>query len=501
VKDIVTFHGHVVGQMNLAVSQQILVGLQHLAHLFEQPPVKFSKASDVSEMADDCRQRVEARLEQPTKGGQELLEHDQEPKEDLEDFDALLEGVFVELQEYDESRSQQQRVLEQLPEMRPHRSKQRNILKLDRVMAWIESTKSELLWIDGNNLLRRHDFNASFTDPLLNLGQSNCERYLILRHFCGDSYSEPRTGYRTLIQALIRQIFKQRPDVWKSKAALLTRERAGDIHKLWGLFVECLREVQVECIFIVIDSIDYLDPKGSDSAGKNDGAIVLKQLNDLVEDPTIMIKVLLTAALAQEMQASAQGKSALIAYQSASQLGPRRKLSLDIMQNDFALVPHKLVEIQEKRANTIKFAELPMLYPANSTIYTREDGRFRAYVVAELAGMDPRPFGQYGQLQIKAWSIDHNGKYFTKRYHNLTVSQFAGEKGITSLKYVPAGYLPNEVSIRSDLIKRGKNYWKWGSEICYMQYTSEKVCILQPEDSQKILAKEIEHNRRQVELS
>jgi hypothetical protein len=117
-----------------------------------------------------------------------------------------------------------------------------------------------------------------------------------------------------------------------------------------------------------------------------------------------MIKVLLTAALAQEVQASAQGKSALIAYQSASQLGPRRSLSLDIMQNSFALVPHKLVEIQEKRAKSIKFAELPMLYPANSTIYANEEGQFRAYVVAELSGMDARPFGRYGQLRIRAAS-------------------------------------------------------------------------------------------------
>lgn len=472
------FHGHVVGKMNLAVSQRILVSLQHLAHLFEQPPVKFSKASDVSEMADDCRQRVEAKLEQPTKEARELLEHDQEPKEDVEDFEALLEGIFVELQEYDESCNQQQRVLEQLPEMRPHRSKQRNILKVDRIMAWIESTKSQLILIDGNNLLRRHDFNASFVDPLLNLGQSNCERYFILRHFCGDSYSEPRTGYHTLIQALIRQIFKSRPDLWKSKAPLLTRERVGDIHKLWSLFVECLREVQVECIFVVIDSIDYLDAKGSTSATKNDGAIVLKQLNDLVEDSTIMIKVLLTAALAQEVEASAEGKSALIAYQPATQLGPQRKLSLDIMQNDFALVPHKLVEIQEKRAKTVKFAELPILYPANSTIYTTDDGQFRAYVVAELTGIGPRPFAQYDQLQIKAWSIDHNGKYFTKRYHSLAVSQFAGERGITSLKYIPAGYLPNEAGIRSDLIERGKKYWEWGSKISYMQYTSETVCLI-----------------------
>ena len=49
-------------------------------------------------------------------------------------------------------------MVEQLPQMRQHRSKQKNILKIGKVMAWIEASNSELLWIDGNNMIRRHDF-------------------------------------------------------------------------------------------------------------------------------------------------------------------------------------------------------------------------------------------------------------------------------------------------------------------------------------------------------
>jgi len=165
----------------------------------------------------------------------------------------------------------------------------------------------------------------------------------------------------------------------------------------------------------------------------------------------------------------------MIAYQSASQLCPRRVLSLDIMQNDSALVPSKLVEIQEKRCKIIKFAELPMLYPANSTIYTYEEGQLQAYVVAEIAGMDPRPFGLYGQLQIRAWSISHNGKYYTKRYHNLVVSQFPGDREIVRLQYIPASYLPDEAIQLRNLIERGRKYWEFGSGIYYMQYISAIV--------------------------
>jgi len=261
VKDIIMFHGHIVGQMNLAISRSMQARLEHLAHLFEQPPIKFSKLHDVSEMREDCQQRVEAKLAQPAKNTGEILGGDEEHVEVPEDFGALLEGTSIELHEYDESRSRQQRVVEQLPEMRSYRSKQRNILKVDRIMAWIESINSELLWIDGNNLLRRHDFNASFTVPILILGESNCESHLILRHFCGECHSNARTGYRTMIQSLLRQIFKQHPKIWKSKTVLLTRELVSDIYQLWSLFVDCLRDVKVECIFIMVDSIDFLDTK------------------------------------------------------------------------------------------------------------------------------------------------------------------------------------------------------------------------------------------------
>jgi len=146
--------------------------------------------------------------------------------------------------------------------MQRHRYVQQNLLEVDRVIAWVESSKSELLWIDGNNMIRQHDFNTLFADPLLNLGESNCESYLVLRHFCGDRYSVTRTSYRTLIQSLLSQIFKHRPKVWKNKAGLLTnREPVDDINRLWDPFVDCLRDVQVDCIFIVINSIDFLKQK------------------------------------------------------------------------------------------------------------------------------------------------------------------------------------------------------------------------------------------------
>ncbi|KAF4625134.1 hypothetical protein G7Y89_g13035 [Cudoniella acicularis] len=504
VKDIVQFHGHITGQMNLILSQKILAvnqGLarevKHILDILEEPPVKFSKPGDVAQMRDLLRQRVDENLDQPTKNGGPEPHPDQEgsihpimfkdhklkstdtTSEESAvsnlggpvDLDQFLGKIFVELHEYDDICAQQQRILEQLPEMRPHRSKERNILKVDKVMSWVESPASKLLWIDGNHHLQRHDFNASFAMPLILLGESISETYLILRHFCGDSDSNPPTGCRTLIQSLLRQLFKQRPDTWKKRENSLSRDGLSDIKHLWGLFVECLKEVHVQCTFIVIDSIDYLEATSmAENSNINEGDFILKQLNNLVKDPTLVVKVLLTAAIAQAPPNQSKARSALTAYQPTSLYQPQRKLSLNILEEEFALAPQKLVEIQERRCRTIKFAQLPMLYQINSTIYAYDNGELRAFVVSELAGMDPRPFDTYSPLQIRAWSIDHNGKYFAKRYHDLAMAQFPGERDIANLTYIPEGFLNDESENRTRLLERGRMYWKLGSGVRYQQF-------------------------------
>ena len=150
VKDIVQFCGHVEGHVALVTSQQTLATVQHLKNLLERL-VNMSKPQDIVEMACDCRQRVEARLQQPARDTLERVTQDKKENEATDDLETLLEGVIVELQDCDEDCARQQCVLEQLPEMRSYRSKQRNILKVDRVMTWVEFTRSQLLWINGNN--------------------------------------------------------------------------------------------------------------------------------------------------------------------------------------------------------------------------------------------------------------------------------------------------------------------------------------------------------------
>ena len=75
--------------------------------------------------------------------------------------------------------------------MRGHRSKQRNRTRLQKVIDWIDSDSSQLLWIDGNKILRRSDFAISFATPIMILGESKYKTILILRHFCDDHRLRP----------------------------------------------------------------------------------------------------------------------------------------------------------------------------------------------------------------------------------------------------------------------------------------------------------------------
>ena len=328
-------------------------------------------------------------------------------------------------------------------------------MRTEKAMAWANSESSELLWVNGDNVLRRTEFNISFVAPLLVLGESNHETVLILRHFCGDQASHKANRYLTLLQALLHQLFQQYPHVWKSKKASLTRKLSSDITALWGLFLDCLQNVNADCTFIVIDNIDVLGKEADIDA--EDGKLVVERLNALVQDESKLVKILLTANLAADQASPLDGHAALTI--------PRRKGSLAIVQDELALVPHKMVEIQQKRCKTVSFAELTMLYVPNTTIYTVESGELRAFVIVESSGMERRSSESYDALHMRAWSIDHNGQNIARRYCDLTVDQFSGQRAMKDLRYVPGGYLPYESEHRKTLAARGRLWWTKSSGV------------------------------------
>lgn len=376
----------------------------------------------------------------------------------------LRSTLFAELRQFSEEAARKKRAIEELPEMRAQRSENRNFMKSEKALAWAESNKSQLLWVDGNQILSRTDFNASFAFPLLLIGESNYETVLILRHFCEESPSRS-DQYLVMMQALLFDLFLQNPSVYNKKKESITREQTCNTSSLWDLLLACLDEVQTHCVFIVIGSIDRLTNTNTMTEDVRES--VIGRFKALMDDKKRLIKIILTTSLTQPPEATIEAYSSLIGFPSPQ--NPKRTLSFDAMQNDLPLISQRLTDVQEKRCKSVKFTEIPMLYPPGIIIYVGDGSQRRAFVVSELSGMDPRPFGAFGPLCIRAWSVDHNGVYFCKQYHDFTVPQFSGRRDIAQLKHIPTGYLPEESARRKEIIKRGRLYWTLGSYMHYMQ--------------------------------
>ncbi|KAK1238874.1 hypothetical protein MKX08_005935 [Trichoderma sp. CBMAI-0020] len=446
--------------------------------LLEAISVTMAIKEDIAQIAALFQQRVAEGLDQPagsnmsaeTDRGNIRNDDQDSPFTHEEEIDALFREVFVEFHEFDEDTRQHRRIIEQLPEMRPHRTRNQNLLRAEKIIEWVESSISQLLLVDGSWVFGRYDFNSLFVGPLLIFGDSSFESVLVLRHFCGDSPSTKTNNFRTLVQALIVQMFKQRPKSFGEKLAGLTRERASSISDLWKLFLECLRESQVDCVFIIIDSIDYLqDAHASD--GSSEKETVMAHMRALVQDSKMLVKILLSRSLSLDLPDSMEEQMALMTTPNLHSREPLRRLSLAIMQDEMLLVPQTLVEIQERRCQRLTFSQLPLTYPLNSIVYTIHDGQLQAFVVSGVYGMEQQTRDMYAPLRLRVWSIDHDGKHLTKRYHEFSTSQFQGEKPVTTLKYIPAGYLRDEAEQRKRLAARGRKY----SALSYKYHHKEIV--------------------------
>lgn len=496
IKDLIIFSTHYNSELGLRISQAslstnnlVLAELKHLTNLVADNIVRFTTAKDTSETGGILRQTIEMKMEQHHIGDPKITENEPAPDLALIETPSLedqLSAIFGDLTDFDRAAVEQQERIEQLPEMEAHRQTKRSIWRANRFVEWVEAKSSQLLWVDGGHVLQRQTFNASFVVPILIFGDSNSETgCLVLRHFCGDSSSIRPSNHRAMIQALLRQLLKRRPDVWPSVSSQVTKENAGDIRKLWSIFVGCIRLVAADCTFIVIDSIDCLT---SDEVDRAAGAreFVLQELDNLVKESYPLVKILLTASLSRAQNISSSTGSSTNVQKHTNMIvsndltslftpvirPPRRSLSLQSLDNEMALVPQTLLDIQERRRTAITFIELPMLYPVNSTIYTRDDGCLRAFVISELSGMDQSSHGsliKFDPLVLHVWGVDHDGISFVKRHRALEIKQFLGEVKIDQLQYIPAGYLPDEHVHRQCLIRRGRRYWELGNGIHHLQ--------------------------------
>jgi hypothetical protein len=130
--------------------------------------------------------------------------------------------------------------------------------------------------------------------------------------------------------------------------------------------------------------------------------------------------------------------------------------------------------MQDKRNVEVTFEDLPLIYLPGTLIYLAEAGGLQAFVIVEVGGMTPRPYG-FDPLHLRAWSIDHSGRTFTKKYHEFDIPFFSGKRHVSTLRYIPTGHLQDENKQRQCLISRGRKYWDLASKVCVMGHLGKAV--------------------------
>lgn len=470
INDIATAQSHiigyknlVVGQMNFSLNQKMAENDEKMLRVLQNVPqqlqkledriraITFENVKDILQTMGGVQQRLDERFAEPCVRSTEDESAANGNSEVLDDVDLL--DIFTDLRDLEEQHRQSEEQSEQMSGSHQQKAKRRNMLQSEKVIAWIESEESQLLWIDGNYILSRTDFLTSFSTPLAIDAACNYESIIILKFFSAPGAAS-RNTCPTLLQALIAQLIKQHPRLLGGEGSKLTRstlKAAGRcVSKLWEIFASSISDLKVDRVYIIIDGVDEL---GSDQDA--DYQTLMSRLNALIEEGSKLIKVLLTARLLPQLPRASEISNALSI--------PQRKWSLIPFKEELPSMQHKFSEIREGRCKDITFPEIMLLYPPKTVIFTKDDGEYRAFVVYEISGMVETTPGRFDPLHLRVWSIDHNGKYFTKRYRDLDIGQFSGRKLVTDLRYVPAGYLPNEFKIRTQLAQRGRRYWHAGT--------------------------------------
>lgn len=277
-----------------------------------------------------------------------------------------------------------------------------------------------------------------------------------------------------MMQDLVAQMLRQQSSI-SPRVATISRDITSTTDGLWGLLSDTISESGLQCVFLIIGGIDHVTANSPEP--EETRAEVVRHLQAITSNLQVVVKVIITMSMVQSQGTSIEQVSSLI--RSRHPRRPQRRLSLDGLESTFpvSLMTQRLADIQERRCRSVAFVELPMLYTPGTMIYTHHDGKLVAFIVAEMSGMEERPFGSFDPIRLRVWSIDHDCKGLCKRYYDFAIEQFVGRRLIANLTCIPSGYLPDEGMKRQGIITRGRLYWSFSHGHHYVDIHSKNLKV------------------------
>lgn len=143
---------------------------------------------------------------------------------------------------------------------------------------------------------------------------------------------------------------------------------------------------------------------------------------------------------------------------------------LNFLKSDFSDTSRLLDNFESLTPpNLVKYSDLWMLYRPGTTVYSRANGEWEAFVIDSLDGMQvrkPSPDNRHAltRLDMRAWSMNFDGEVYGRVWSIHCVTPFHGVKDISSLPLVPEKFLKDGSAIRESLISRGKKFCTFQSQ-------------------------------------
>ncbi len=171
------------------------------------------------------------------------------------------------------------------------------------------------------------------------------------------------------------------------------------------------------------------------------------------------------------------------------------KFILNFLKTDFSDISRVLDNFESATPpNLVKYSDLWMLYRPGTTVYSRANGEWEAFVIDSLDGMQVRKpstdnFHALTRLDIRAWSMDFDGEVYGRVWSIHCVAPFHGVKDISSLPLVPESFLLDGNAIRESLISRGKKFRTLQVQHCQASSNS-------PSQSTRVMIDHLNYQRR-----
>ncbi|KAL8796093.1 MAG: hypothetical protein Q9195_001425 [Heterodermia aff. obscurata] len=177
------------------------------------------------------------------------------------------------------------------------------------------------------------------------------------------------------------------------------------------------------------------------------------------------------------------------------------KLILDFMRKE--LNESKVLDDLEsvESSGLIEFPNIWMLYAPGTTVYTKENGEYEAFIVDSVRGVHKSmrlKSGQhsYSRLELTCWSINYDGEVFGRVWSNHSVFPFKGSREVSSLQIVPEKFLPEAESVKSSLKSRGNEFWALQGQN-YREYHGEIWSQHMSEDAIRVMVDHLTYQRRE----